>query len=121
MKHNVKNDKDYALGCINDGTIYIRGDYETSPDGKSYSDKGMADLAHDMSERFGRFTGGFNKLSDKEISDNLPNIVRILANVQYYGTIFDSLSMSFIRNAGVTPFDFKPGERYANEFDKTKE
>ena len=121
MKHNVKNDKDYALGCINDGTIYIRGDYETSPDGKGYSDKGMAELAHDMSERFGRFTGGFNKLSDKEISDNLPNIVRILANVQYYGTIFDSLSMNHIRDTGVTPFDFKPGERYANEFDEIEE
>lgn len=121
MKHNVKNDKDYALGCINDGTIYIRGDYETTPDGSSYTDKGMAGLAHDIAERFGRFTDGFNELSDKEISDNLPNIVRILANIQYYGSMFNSLSMNHIHDTGVTPFDFKPGERYANEFGKIEE
>ena len=121
MKHNVKNSKDYALGCINDGTIYIRGNYESATDGKGYSDKGMADFAFDLSNQYDRFSDGFNKLSDKEILDNLPNIMRIIVNSQFYGTIFDSLSMSFIRDAGVTPFDFKPGERYANEFDKTKE
>ena len=121
MKHNVKNNKDYALGCINDGTIYIRGDYETTPGKNSYSDKGMADFAFDLSDQYTRFGVGFNKLSDKEIMDNLPNIMRIIVNAQLYGTIFDSLSMSFIRDAGVTPFDFKPGERYANEFNKTEE
>ena len=121
MKHNVKNNKDYALGCINDGTIYIRGDYETTPNGKGYSDKGMADFAFDLSDQFGRFCDGFNKLSDKEIMDNLPNIMRIMVNTQLYGTIFDGVSMSFIRDAGVTPFDFKPGERYANEFGEIEE
>ena len=121
MKHNVKNDKDYALGCINDGTIYIRGDYETTPDGNSYSDKGMAEFAFDLSERYTRFCDGFNKLSDKEIMDNLPNIMRIIANVQLYGMRFNSVSMSFIRDVGVTPFDFKPGERYANEFGEIEE
>ena len=47
--------------------------------------------------------------------------MRIIVNTQLYGMIFDSLSMSFIHDAGVTPFDFKPGERYANEFSKIKE
>lgn len=121
MKHNVKNDKDFALGCIGDGTIYIRGNYETTPGKNSYSDKGMADFALDLSKQFGRFGEGFNKLSDKEIMDNLPNIMRIMVNTQLYGTIFNSVSMSFIRDVGVTPFDFKPGERYANEFGEIEE